>query len=109
MPIQAQRAIHHCPCPRCRRHPSSRITQEHLAINRLLATLDEKNRRRLVGLLAIQGGPRSRLPLSQVTGLSRNTMRRGKQEIEQQKLKASPRIRRTGAGRPAVEKNSRAS
>jgi hypothetical protein len=71
-----------------------------------VATLDEKNRRRFVGLLAIQQGDRSIAPLARITGLSRNTIARGKREIEHPSRKRRRRIREPGAGRPLTEKNS---
>ncbi len=101
--------MHHCGCRTCRRHPYSAVAQQHRAINRLLAGLDEKNRRRLVGLLVIQWGGRSLALLSRITGLSRHTIRRGKREIEHPATNRSDgRIRAAGGGRPAVEKNSQA-
>jgi hypothetical protein len=71
-----------------------------------VATLDEKNRRRFVGLLAIQQGDRSIAPLARITGLSQNTIARGKREIEHPSRKRRRRIREPGAGRPLTEKNS---
>jgi hypothetical protein len=109
MPNSKLHRLHVCTCAPCQQHPSSIGARHHNAINRVLATLDEKNRRRFAGLLALQGGHGSILPLSQITGLSRHTIRRGKAEIEHQRPKATPRIRRPGGGRPAAEKNSRAS
>ena len=70
-------------------------------------TLDEKNRRRFIGLLAIQQGDRSIALLSRITGLSRNTIYRGKREVEHPSRKRRRRIRTPGAGRPLTEKNSR--
>ena len=109
MPNQPRRVIHVCKCPQCRLHPYSVVAWQHKAINRVLATLDEKNRRRFVGLLAIQWGPGNIQPLAQITGLSRNTIRRGQYEIERQKPQATSRIRQPGGGRPSVKKNIPAS
>ena len=50
--------VHQCVCETCQQHPYSAMAKEHQAINRVLAGLDEKNRRRFVGLLALQLGPR---------------------------------------------------
>ncbi len=100
------RRIHRCGCEVCRGHPYGSVAQQHRAINRVLATLDEKNRRRFVGLLAIQAGDRSIAPLACITGLSRNTIYRGKREIEHPAPKRRGRIREPGAGRPLTEKNS---
>jgi hypothetical protein len=94
----------------CRRHPYSAVAEHHRAINRVLVTLDEKNRRRFVGLLALQWGWGGVQRLIEITGLSRNTIVRGRTEL--QHPRRAPRIRRVrqaGAGRKRVEKNSRAS
>ncbi len=101
-----KRRIHCCGCGACHHHPYGSVAQQHRAINRVLATLDEKNRRRFVGLLAIQQGDRSIAPLACITGLSRNTIYRGKREIEHPSAKRRGRLRAPGAGRPLTEKNS---
>jgi hypothetical protein len=90
----------------CYNHPYGSVAQQHRAINRVLATLDEKNRRRFVGLLAIQQGDRSIAPLARITGLSRNTIARGKREVEHPSRQRRRRIREPGAGRSLTEKNS---
>jgi hypothetical protein len=100
------RQIHRCACLPCRQHPYGSIAQHHQAINRVLATLDEKNRRRFAGLLAIQDSGGSIAALSRITGLSRMTIHRGKREIEHPSSKRRGRVREPGAGRPLTEKNS---
>ncbi len=102
----SRRRIHRCGCETCRCHPYSAVAQQHRAINRVLATLDEKNRRRFVGLLALQEGARSIAPLACVTGLSRNTIYRGKREIEHPSPERQGHLREPGAGRLRTEKNS---
>lgn len=109
MPKSERRQIHRCSCITCQRHPYSTIAQQHRAINRVLATLDERNRRRFVGLLAIQVGRHRRVIslLSQITGLSRTTIYRGQREIERPTAKRrSRRVRAAGGGRPLTEKNT---
>lgn len=107
MSKKTKRRLHHCTCVTCRRHPHSKIAKEHKAINRVLLGLDERNRRRFVGVLVSQQGNVSQL--SQITGLSRNTIYRGQQEVEHPKRNPAFGIRRRGGGRVAVEKNSRTS
>ena len=51
---RSKRALHECGCPTCKQHPYSKIAKEHTAINRVLLGLDERNKRRFVGLLASQ-------------------------------------------------------
>lgn len=101
-----ERASHECTCRTCREHPRSDVAMEHQAINRVLARLDEKSRRRFVGLLALQWGRGSIAVLNQVTGLSRPTIRRGRDEVRRvEKPALRGRVRQAGAGRQAVEKN----
>ena len=104
-----RRPMHRCNCIDCHRHPYGTTAQQHRAINRVMATLDEKNRRRFAGLLAIQAGHQTRIisRVSQITGLSRTTIYRGQREIECPTSKRrSRRIRAPGGGRPLTEKNA---
>lgn len=104
-----QRPLHRCSCETCQRHPFSQVAQQHRALNRVLAHCDEKTRRRVVGLLAQQWGSQCISLLRRITGLSRNTIQRGKHEIEHPVSQPSHRIRKPGAGRRLVEKNNPAS
>jgi len=108
MELKKKQTDHQCTCAICRKHPRSRIAQEHRAINRVLTTLNEKSRRRFTGLLALQWGRGGVEHLSQITGLSRPTIRRGRAEVQRvERRTESARVRRAGAGRLAVEKNIR--
>ncbi len=98
--------IHQCICITCQQHPHGQIAQQHRAINRVLVTLNEKNRRHFVGLLALEWGARKIALLAQITGLSRTTIHRGKREVAHPGRKGKPHIREAGAGRIAVEKNN---
>ncbi len=99
------RRVHRCTCLTCQQHPSSQIAVQHKAINRVLANLDEKNRRRFVGLLALQSGHRQITLLRQITGLSRTTIYRGQRELEQAEAGTRGRLRASGGGRQLIEKN----
>jgi hypothetical protein len=44
--------VHGCSCSRCRRQPDGPTAKQHHALNDLVATLDGKSRRLVVGLLA---------------------------------------------------------
>ena len=101
--------LHKCICQTCQQHPYSAVAKEHQAINRVVAGLDEKNRRRFVGLLALQWGRGGIARLIEITGISRNTICLGRAEVRRADRTTVGRIRRTGAGRPAIEKNSRGS
>jgi len=104
MADQLRRPVYRCPCSTCCRQPESPIAQEHTAINYLLATLDEKARRQCAGLLALQRGRGGLTRLAQITGLSRNTIRRGQSEIQACVPASTERIRQPGGGRKPIEK-----
>ncbi len=109
MPKSNGKPNHVCACSDCRRHPRSPIAKLHVGINRVAATMDEKSRRRFVGLLATQQGWGGVQQMSQITGLSRTTILRGQREIERTTRSRRKRIRRHGGGRQRVEKNNPAS
>jgi len=98
--------INECVCQNCQQHPYGSIAKEHRAINRVLAGLDEKNRRRFVGLLAMQWGHGAVQLLREITGLSRTTISLGRREVQRADQSTKGRIRRVGGGRPITEKNS---
>ena len=79
------------------------MARQHQAINRVIATFDEKGRRRFAGLLALQLGRGGVQLVREITGLSRMTIRAGREEIG--RTDRTPGVRRSGAGRPAFEKN----
>ena len=103
MKKQKKRRIYRCTCRDCSQHPFGRQAQQHQAINRVVATFDEKSRRRFVGLLALQLGHGGLERAHEITGLSRTTIRVGRAEIR--RTDRSPRVRRFGGGRIAFEKN----
>ena len=96
-----------CPCPVCRTQPESPVAREHAAINQLLATLDEKARRQCAGLVALHHGRGGITRVAEITGLSRNTIRRGQHEIQAPALASAGRIRQPGGGRKPIEKKIR--
>lgn len=100
--VRPRRSLHRCACSPCQQHPHSRSARAHRDINRFVATLNEKQRRLFLGLLARQQGRGAIRRLARITGVSRNTIRRGLRELGQRV--APDRIRRRGGGRPAVEK-----
>ena len=110
MRITKKRNVHQCTCVVCRTNARSTTAKEHRAINRVVASLDEKSRRRFAGLLALQRGWGGVERASEITGLSRPTVRRGRDEVQRvERLAERGRLRQTGAGQPAVEKNIRSS
>jgi len=109
MKKKTKRKIHSCTCTSCAKHPSGKIAQQHQAINRVLLELNERNRRRFVGVLANEQGRGGTSQLAEITGLSRTTIVRGRKEIEHANKKLPSEIRRAGAGRLLVEKNNQES
>jgi hypothetical protein len=81
------------------------MAKEHQAINRVTAGLDEKNRRRLLGLLVLQWGRSGIARLIEITGVNRNTICRERAEVQRANRATAGRVRRAGAGCPASEKN----
>ena len=106
MSSKTETKAHQCICESCQQHPYGARSKEHRAINRLLLGLDEKHRRRLVGLLALQWGRGSIQLLNEITGLSRVTIRRGRSEVQRLDRKTVGRVRVTGGGRRTVEKKA---
>lgn len=101
---RSRRSLHRCPCPDCRCHPRGKVARTHRDINRLLTVLDERNRRLFVALLARQQGRGAIRRLARVTGLSRNTIRKGLRELLRTSARQrSSRLRRKGGGRKKVE------
>lgn len=98
------RAAHQCRCLECSEHPTSETASLHRSINHVSATLDEKCRRRFVGLLALQNGYGGVQYFAGVTGLSRTTILRGQREIQQADTALSGRIRASGGGGKFAEK-----
>jgi hypothetical protein len=74
-------------------------------MNFFLSTLDERQRRLYVGLEAKRLGHGGDRRLAMITGLSVDTIAKGRRELE--KAEPSDRIRAPGGGRPRVEKKTR--
>jgi hypothetical protein len=103
------RSVFQCPCKECWEDPQGSVALDHQAINRVMAMLDEKQRRLFAGLLALRLGHGGILTLAVITGLSRTTIRRGIEELRSGIAGSGKRIRGVGGGRPRVEKKIRRS
>ena len=107
MRIIKKKTYHQCQCSTCKSAPRSAEAKEHQAINQVISLLHEKGRRQFVGLLALQWGRGGLERLSIITGLSRPTIRRGRKEVQwKERQSERNRVRKQGAGRQLVEKNS---
>jgi hypothetical protein len=94
--------IHQCQCPQCKQGDPSSTTSLHAHINLFLSTLDERQRRLYAGLESQHLGHGGDQQIALITGMSVHTIAQGRRELAQSHLDA--RIRKPGAGRPAVEK-----
>jgi hypothetical protein len=99
-----RRVSHRCQCLTCQQQPDSPTAELHRAINRFLATADERSRRLLAGALAVQHGRGGIALAACITGLSPHTIRRGRHELAQAVSRPGGRVRRPGGGRKPVEK-----
>src|SRR5436190_24034698 len=95
--------IHRCPCPECRREPDGEVAREHQAINRIIAGTDERSRRLVAGFLARLYGHGGITRLARITGLDRNTIARGRRELDRADVLPPGRVRRPGGGPKRVE------
>jgi hypothetical protein len=98
--------IPRCSCPTCSREPDGAVAREHRAINRLVARLDERSRRLVAGFLAQRHGRGGIALLERITGLDRNTIARGRRELDRADALPVGRVRRPGAGPKRVEVRS---
>jgi hypothetical protein len=106
--LQVCLSSYECCCQDCRDHPKGTVALDHQAINRILAMLDERQRRLLAGLLAMRRGHGGILRVAEITGLSRTTIRRGIEELQRGIGPGQERIRRPGGGRKRLEKKTQA-
>ena len=101
---EIHRRVFSCPCVACAERPKGQTALDHRAINRVLASLDERQRRLFAGLLAQRRGHGGILCVAEITGLSRTTIARGMAELRTGRNLTPGRIRKHGGGRPRIEK-----
>jgi hypothetical protein len=107
--LKFRRPVHQCSCEDCASDPQSGVGLDHEAINRVMALLDEKQRRLFAAMLALRRGHGGIQALSKITGLSRTTIRLGIADLRLGVVAESDRIRRPGGGRLRLEKKIRPS
>ena len=104
-----EKTVHQCECPNCQQagdHPDKKL---HHQMNLLLSRLNEQQQRWYAALEAKKLGRGGMTLMSQITGMSLDTIRRGRNELEEDLMERPvDRVRLPGGGRPRVEKNSRA-
>jgi hypothetical protein len=102
--------IHQCECPICQQSESHPDQVQHQQMNLFMSRLDEQQRRWYAALEAQKAGHGGTTLVARITGLSVETIRRGRYELESN-LADRPvdRIRQVGGGRKTVEKKRRPS
>lgn len=100
-------AVHECGCADCRvgEHPER---ENHRQFNVLLSRLDEQQRRWVAAREAKPLGHGGFQRIAEITGLHPETIRRGRDELNDHlRTRPADRIRLPGGGRPRVEKKIR--
>jgi hypothetical protein len=106
----SKKAVHQCQCPNCQQRVEHPDKELHHQMNLLISRLDEQQRRWYVALEAKKLGHGGITLLSQITGMSVDTIRRGREELDAElSHRPTERVRLPGGGRPRIEKNSPAS
>jgi hypothetical protein len=98
------REIHQCKCEECQ-EGNEIISKQHENLNVLMSRLDEQQRRWMAALEANKIGHGGTKKLKTITGLDINTIRRGREEMEEGLVnRPTQRIRVAGGGRKGAEK-----
>jgi hypothetical protein len=97
--------VHKCECEVCQQSESHPEQAVHQQMNLFMSRLNEQQRRWYAALEAKKAGHGGATLLAKVTGLSVETIRRGRAELENE-LADRPldRVRKAGGGRHPVEK-----
>ena len=104
MPIHS---LHQCECPVCQQQANEEIMRYHRQINLLLSRLAEPQRRWYVGVLSQEPESPSDAQLALITGVDEKTIRRGRQEMQDDLLNVpADRQRHVGGGRLLSEKKT---
>jgi hypothetical protein len=105
--MATQVTVHVCGCADCRagEHPER---DSHRQLNLLLSRLDEQQRRWVAAREATRLGHGGFQRVAEITGLHPETIRRGRDELDDQlRTRPADRVRLPGGGRPRVEKKIR--
>jgi hypothetical protein len=98
-------AIHQCQCSACLSDLDPSEQQLHEQMNLLFQRLDEQQRRWFAAIESKKIGYGGDTLVACITGLHVDTIRRGREELDDQLAdRPTDRVRRPGAGRPAVKK-----
>jgi hypothetical protein len=102
--MAALRAVHDCGCADCR--AGEHLDREdHRQLNLLLSRLDEQQRRWVAAREAMRLGHGGFQRIAEITGLHPETIRRGRDELNDELGdRPTDHVRLPGGGRPRVEK-----
>ena len=97
--------IHQCECDICKQSEYHPDQEDHQLMNLIMSRLNEQQRRWYAGMEAKRRGYGGSTLLAKVTGISVETIRRGRYELENG-LTDRPidRVRNSGGGRKSIEK-----
>lgn len=101
------RTAYECGCADCQagEHPDR---EDHRQLNLLLSRLDEQQRRWVAGREAVRLGHGGFQRIAEITGLHPETIRRGRDELNDElRDRPTDQVRLPGGGRPRVEKKIR--
>ena len=104
------KAVYQCQCPNCQQPGDHADKELHHKMNVFLSRLDEQQRRWYVALEAEKIGHGGATRIAQITGLNVKTVRRGREELDNELTdRPMDRVRLPGGGRHQIEKKSQAS
>jgi hypothetical protein len=97
-------AVHECRCAACGAGDHA-DREDHRQLNVLLGRLDEQQRRWVAAREAMRLGHGGFERIAAITGLHPETIRRGRDELDDElRERPTDRVRRPGGGRPLAEK-----
>lgn len=99
--------IHQCECAICQQSKSHPDQAEHQLMNLFMSRLDEQQRRWYAAIEAKKLGHGGSTLTAKITGLSVETIRRGRYELEGELVdRPINKVRKPGGGRKVAEKKS---
>jgi hypothetical protein len=105
--MATQLAVHDCACMACQTGEHTE-REDHRQLNLLLSRLDEQQRRWVAAREAMRLGYGGFQRIAEITGLHPETIRRGRDELNDDlRNRPTDQIRLPGGGRPRVEKKIR--
>jgi transposase len=103
------KTIHQCECSDCTQSEDHPEKETHYQMNLFLSRLDEQQRRWYVALEAKRQGYGGMTQVSKITGMHVQTIRRGRDELDNGLAdRPQDRVRLPGGGRRSVEKEKSA-